>query len=568
MREKQKKDDTVTEETEQAAIAKNLAAVKSVGMAEDGSALLVTANLDAMDAYKMGEAPSEGKWFPVLVGFVDSDGTGAAADVVTTGNSEYGIEAADKSDVEAFGGTLGTDVVLWLNANEDKLERTLSFKNGADGPEQSFDIVISDTEPLTMNVTKAQSNPSTMMGDDLTSYQANMAQVESVAYDAEKGEITVNADVDGMQAYQGGAGEKKYYALVMEFAGEVENITAENGYGINSEDKADAAEFYDGDAAGKGLVVFWLNAADAERTFTLTRDGKTQNITVKVVDTQGVLNIAGPKKPTKLETITDADEKAKAEANLAAVKRLELDGSAVTITADLQAMEAYQMGGAPSSAKWFPILLGFIGKADVGVAENIKTTADSDYKINQVDKDDAAAFGGEQGKDIVLWLNGSNLERSMECVDTVSNAKKSLSIRIFDLADYSGLDAAIEAAKEYEEAAGNYANYDVLADAVQAAETLAAARDRNTEEQSVVDAAAQAVADAIAGLALKGADYSKVDAAIAKANALNPAHYTNFTAVQAAVKAVTTQSGHHKAGAGRRLCGGNCRAGAEGCGLQ
>ena len=56
--------------------------------------------------------------------------------------------------------------------------------------------------------------------------------------------------------------------------------------------------------------------------------------------------------------------------------------------------------------------------------------------------------------------------------------------------------------------------------------------------QANVDAMAQAIKDAIAALQYKGADYTKVDAAIAKANALNKDNYKDCSAVEAAVKAV------------------------------
>ena len=57
-------------------------------------------------------------------------------------------------------------------------------------------------------------------------------------------------------------------------------------------------------------------------------------------------------------------------------------------------------------------------------------------------------------------------------------------------------------------------------------------------KQSEVDAMAKAIEDAIAALQYKGADYTKVDAAIAKANALNKDNYKDFSAVEGAVKAV------------------------------
>ena len=49
---------------------------------------------------------------------------------------------------------------------------------------------------------------------------------------------------------------------------------------------------------------------------------------------------------------------------------------------------------------------------------------------------------------------------------------------------------------------------------------------------------AQDIEKAIAALQYKDADYTKVDAAIAKANALNKDNYKDFTGVEAAVNAV------------------------------
>ena len=56
--------------------------------------------------------------------------------------------------------------------------------------------------------------------------------------------------------------------------------------------------------------------------------------------------------------------------------------------------------------------------------------------------------------------------------------------------------------------------------------------------QADVNAMAKAIEDAIAALAYKDADYTRVDEAIAKANALKKDDYKDFTAVENAVKAV------------------------------
>ena len=98
-------------------------------------------------------------------------------------------------------------------------------------------------------------------------------------------------------------------------------------------------------------------------------------------------------------------------------------------------------------------------------------------------------------------------------------------------ADYTKVDAAI--------AKANTLNKDEYKDftAVEAA-VKAVVRDKNITEQSEVDAMAKAIEDAIAALQYKDADYTKVDAAIAKANALNKNDYKDFSGVEAAVKAV------------------------------
>ena len=98
-------------------------------------------------------------------------------------------------------------------------------------------------------------------------------------------------------------------------------------------------------------------------------------------------------------------------------------------------------------------------------------------------------------------------------------------------ADYTKVDEAI--------AKANALNKDDYKDfsAVEAA-VNAVVRGKNITEQSEVDAMAKAIEDAIAALQYKGADYTKVDEAIAKANALNKDDYKDFSGVEAAVNAV------------------------------
>ena len=98
-------------------------------------------------------------------------------------------------------------------------------------------------------------------------------------------------------------------------------------------------------------------------------------------------------------------------------------------------------------------------------------------------------------------------------------------------ADYTKVDEAIAKANALNK--DNYKDFTAVEAAVKAV-----VRDKNITEQSEVDAMAKAIEDAIAALQYKGADYTKVDAAIAKANALNKNDYKDFSRVEAAVKAV------------------------------
>ena len=98
-------------------------------------------------------------------------------------------------------------------------------------------------------------------------------------------------------------------------------------------------------------------------------------------------------------------------------------------------------------------------------------------------------------------------------------------------ADYTKVDEAIAKANTLNK--DNYKDFTAVEAAVKAV-----VRDKNITEQSEVDAMAKAIEDAIAALQYKGADYTKVDAAIAKANALNKNDYKDFSSVEAAVKAV------------------------------
>lgn len=98
-------------------------------------------------------------------------------------------------------------------------------------------------------------------------------------------------------------------------------------------------------------------------------------------------------------------------------------------------------------------------------------------------------------------------------------------------ADYLKVDEAIAKAEVLLK--DNYKDFSQVEAAIQAV-----VRGKNITEQANVDKMAKAIEDAIGSLEYKDADYSKVDEAIAKAKALNPADYTDFSAVEDAMNKV------------------------------
>ena len=98
-------------------------------------------------------------------------------------------------------------------------------------------------------------------------------------------------------------------------------------------------------------------------------------------------------------------------------------------------------------------------------------------------------------------------------------------------ADYSAVDAAIAKANALNK--DNYKDFSAVETAINSV-----VRGKKLAEQADVDAMAQAIEDAIAALQYKEADYTKVDEAIAKANALNKDNYKDFSAVETAINSV------------------------------
>ena len=151
-------------------------------------------------------------------------------------------------------------------------------------------------------------------------------------------------------------------------------------------------------------------------------------------------------------------------------------------------------------------------------------------KANTLKKDDYKDFSAVEAA-INAVVRGKNITEQSE-VDAMAKAiEDAIAALQYKDADYTKVDEAITKA--------NALNKDEYKDfsGVEAA-INAVVRDKNITEQSEVDAMAKAIEDAIAALRYKDADYTKVDEAIAKANALNKDEYKDFTGVEATVNAV------------------------------
>ena len=151
-------------------------------------------------------------------------------------------------------------------------------------------------------------------------------------------------------------------------------------------------------------------------------------------------------------------------------------------------------------------------------------------KANALNKDDYKDFSAVDSA-VNAVVRGKNITEQSE-VDAMAKAiEDAIAALQYKGADYTKVDEAIAKANALNK--DNYKDFSAVEAAINAV-----VRGKNITEQSEVDAMAKAIEDAIAALQYKGADYTKVDEAIAKANALNKDDYKDFSGVEAAVNAV------------------------------
>ena len=151
-------------------------------------------------------------------------------------------------------------------------------------------------------------------------------------------------------------------------------------------------------------------------------------------------------------------------------------------------------------------------------------------KANALNKDNYKDFSAVETA-INSVVRGKKLAEQAD-VDAMAQAiEDAIAALQYKEADYTKVDEAIAKANALNK--DNYKDFSAVETAINSV-----VRGKKLAEQADVDAMAQAIEDAIAALQYKEADYTKVDAAIAKANALKKDNYKDFTSVEAAVKAV------------------------------
>ena len=164
-----------------------------------------------------------------------------------------------------------------------------------------------------------------------------------------------------------------------------------------------------------------------------------------------------------------------------------------------------------------------------GTVENCYWPNDTKYGPSPLAHGEGTAVADFTSADVLTGLN-TNAAEGVEWVASIKHPTFEWD-KWHISADYSAVDAAIAKANTID--SNLYSNYANVEKAIGKVD-----RSKSKAEQTEVDAMAKAIEDAIAALKYKDADYTKVDAAIAKANALNKNDYRDFSAVKAALDAV------------------------------
>ncbi len=151
-------------------------------------------------------------------------------------------------------------------------------------------------------------------------------------------------------------------------------------------------------------------------------------------------------------------------------------------------------------------------------------------QANALNRDDYQGFSAVDNA--ISAVDRTKYVSQQDEVDAMAEAiLDAISALEYKPADYSAVDEAIAKADALKK--DDYSDFSAVENAINAVD-----RSKNITEQDEVDAMAQAILDAVSALEYKPADYSAVDEAIAKADALNKDDYSDFSAVENAINAV------------------------------
>ena len=165
-----------------------------------------------------------------------------------------------------------------------------------------------------------------------------------------------------------------------------------------------------------------------------------------------------------------------------------------------------------------------------GTVENCYWPNDTKaYAPSPLEADQGTAVSDFTSADVLAGLK-TNASAGIEWVAGIKHPTFAWDVANIP-ADYTAVNEAIAAAEKYDKTL--YSNYADVEKAIGKVD-----RTKSKAEQDEVDAMAAAITKAVNALTYKDADYTKVDAAIEKANALNKNDYRDFSAVTTAIDAV------------------------------
>ena len=216
---------------------------------------------------------------------------------------------------------------------------------------------------------------------------------------------------------------------------------------------------------------------------------------------------------------------------------IKVDGQVVTNPVDLEA-GTYPVEVSADNCEGFNSNITITADTATHTQTIAMTYLPADYtkvdtaigKVNALNKDEYKDFTAVEAA-VNAVVRNKNITEQSEVNAMAQDIENAIAALQYKDADYTKVDAAIAKANALNK--DNYKDFTGVEAAVNAV-----TRGKNITEQTEVDTMAKAIEDAITALQYKDADYTRVDAAIARANALNKNDYKDFSGVECAIRAV------------------------------